>query len=430
VNKSKEDGFDFDTVAVHGRQQLKNSNLNPRAVPIYQTASFLFDSTEQARRLFSLEESGHIYSRISNPTTLQFEERVADLEGGVGGLATASGMSAINLIVFTLARNGDNLVSSGNLYGGTYTYFTHSLPRYGIEARLIESNDPEKFAKAIDDNTRLIHLETISNPLLEVPDIQEIARVAEHANIPLVVDNTFATPYLCRPFEYGAHIVWHSTTKWINGHGNTIGGMVIDSGHFDWERGDYTNLTEPDPSYHGLNFHQRFGDEAFIQNLQARGQRDLGSAQSPFGSFLNLQGMETLALRMERHCDNAMEIASYLQDHPKVEWVRYPGLKSHPTHELASTYLENGFGGVIAFGVKGGYESGKTIMESVELISFLANVGDARSLIIHPASTTHQQLSDDEKALAGITNDLLRFSVGIESPDDIIADLDRALQRT
>lgn len=425
-----EKSFDFDTLTVHGGGQASTSNVNPCAVPIYQTASFLFDSTEQARRLFSLEESGHIYSRISNPTTGKFEQRIAGLEGGVGAIATASGMSAINLITFTLAESGDNVVSSGNLYGGTYTYFTQSLPRYGIEARLVKDDDPEKFAEAIDGNTKFVHLETISNPLLEVPDIQEISRIAHDYHLPLIVDNTFATPYLCRPFEYGADIVWHSTTKWINGHGNTIGGIVVDSGNFDWTAGNYPNLTEPDPSYHGLNFRERFGDQAFVQNLRARGQRDLGSAQSPFDSFLNLQGLETLSLRMERHCDNALQIARYLQDHRKVKWVRYPGLESHPTHKLASTYLKHGFGGVIAFGVKGGYGAGKTIMESVELISFLANVGDAKSLIIHPTSTTHGQLSDKEKASAGITDDLLRFSVGIESPDDIIADLDRALQKT
>ncbi len=429
MNNYNEKSFNFDTLAVHGGGHLDGSKLNPRAVPIYQTASYLFDSTEQARRLFSLEESGHIYSRISNPTTGKFEQRISDLEGGVGALATASGMSAINLITFTLAQSGDNVVSSANLYGGTYTYFTQSLPRYGIEARLVNDDDPQKFAELIDGKTKFVHLETISNPLLEVPNIREISHVAHDADLPLIVDSTFATPYLCRPFEYGADIVWHSTTKWINGHGTTIGGIVVDSGNFDWDEGDYPNLTEPDPSYHGLNFRERFGDRAFVENLRARGQRDLGSTQSPFDSFLNLQGVETLSLRMQRHCDNAIQIARYLQDHRKVEWVRYPGLENHPTHELASTYLEHGFGGVITFGVKGGYQAGKSIMESVELISFLANVGDAKSLIIHPSSTTHQQLSDKEKYSAGITDDLLRFSVGIESPDDIIADLEEALQK-
>ncbi len=426
MSGDKQDRPNFNTLSVHGGENSGGGPVNPRAVPIYQTASFEFDSAEHARNLFSLEEEGDIYSRISNPTTAVFEDRVAKLEGGVGGLATASGMSAINLITFTLAESGDNVVSSANLYGGTYTYFTQSLSRYGIEARLVDSDYPGDFVEKIDEDTRFVHLETISNPLLDVPDMEEIARLAREANVPLVVDNTFATPYLCRPFEHGADIVWHSTTKWLNGHGTTIGGVVVDSGNFPWEKGSFSNLTEPDPSYHGLNFRERFGEAAFIVNARARGQRDLGSSQSPFNSFLNLQGLATLPLRMDKHCDNSLQVAEYLEDHPAVSWVRYPGLESHPTHGLASDYLENGFGGVITFGVEGGYEAGETVMESVELISFLANVGDARSLLIHPSSTTHQQLSQEEKESAGITDDMLRFSVGIEDPEDIVDDLERA----
>lgn len=425
MSGDRRDKPNFSTMSVHAGESPDSGPVNPRAVPIYQTASFMFDSAEHARSLFSLEEEGDIYSRISNPTTAVFENRVAELEGGVGGLATASGMSAINLITFTLAESGDNVVSSANLYGGTYTYFTQSLPRYGIEARLVESDEPDEFARKIDGDTKFIHLETVSNPLLEVVDMERIADLAGEAKVPLVVDNTFATPYLCRPFAHGADIVWHSTTKWLNGHGTTIGGVVVDSGGFPWEEGKFPNLTEPDPSYHGVNFRERFGDAAFIANARARGQRDLGSSQGPFDSFLNLQGIATLPLRMDKHCDNSLRIAEYLEDHPAVSWVRYPGLDSHPTHDLASRYLENGYGGVITFGVKGGYEAGKTVMESVELISFLANVGDAKSLLIHPSSTTHQQLGDEEKELAGITDDMLRFSVGIEDPEDIVDDLER-----
>ncbi|MFW6048803.1 MAG: O-acetylhomoserine aminocarboxypropyltransferase/cysteine synthase family protein [Candidatus Bipolaricaulota bacterium] len=425
MSGDRRDKPNFSTMSVHAGESPDSGPVNPRAVPIYQTASFMFDSAEHARSLFSLEEEGDIYSRISNPTTAVFENRVAELEGGVGGLATASGMSAINLITFTLAESGDNVVSSANLYGGTYTYFTQSLPRYGIEARLVESDEPDEFARKIDGDTKFIHLETVSNPLLEVVDMERIADLAGEAKVPLVVDNTFATPYLCRPFAHGADIVWHSTTKWLNGHGTTIGGVVVDSGDFPWEEGKFPNLTEPDPSYHGVNFRERFGDAAFIANARARGQRDLGSSQGPFDSFLNLQGIATLPLRMDKHCENSLRIAEYLEDHPAVSWVRYPGLDSHPTHDLASRYLENGYGGVITFGVKGGYEAGKTVMESVELISFLANVGDAKSLLIHPSSTTHQQLGDEEKELAGITDDMLRFSVGIEDPEDIVDDLER-----
>lgn len=424
---SKGEDHQFDTLSVHAGQE-PDSETNSRAVPIYQTASYLFKDADHAADLFALEEEGNIYSRIMNPTNDVFENRMAALEEGVGAVATSSGMSALNTIVFTLVESGENIVSSSNLYGGTYTYFTHSLSRFGIEARLVEDDDPQKFADKIDENTKFLHLETIGNPSLEVPDIETLAEVAHNSNIPLIIDNTFATPYLCKPFSYGADIVWHSTTKWLNGHGTTIGGVVIDSGDFNWEEGNFTNLTEPDPSYHGVNFRDRFGDNAFIANLRTRGLRDLGTNQSPFDTFLNLQGVETLPLRMEKHCENALNLAKFLEEHPKINWVNYPGLSGHPTHDLASKYLEGGYGGIITFGIEGGYQAGKTVIESVELISFLANVGDAKSLIIHPSSTTHQQLSEEEKQSAGITDDMLRFSVGIEDPSDIKADLSQALR--
>ncbi len=376
-----------------------------------------------------LEEEGDIYSRISNPTNAVFEERLAALEGGVGSVVTSSGMSALNLIVFTLMESGENLVTSSNIYGGTNTYFTHSMSKYGMEARFTEDDSPERFSEKIDDKTRFLHLETIGNPSLNVPDIEAIAEVAHEADVPLVVDNTFATPYLCKPFEHGADIIWHSTTKWLNGGGTTIGGAVVDSGDFPWESGNFPGLTEDDPSYHGVNFRERFGDAAFINNLRARGLRDLGSTQSPFDTFLNLKGMETLPLRMDKHCENATLISEFLNDHPGVSWVNYPGLETHETHDMASRYLKHGYGGVITFGIKEGYKAGVEFMETVELISFLANVGDAKSLIIHPSSTTHQQLSKEEKKSGGITDDLLRLSVGIEDPEDIKEDLDRALKK-
>lgn len=420
--------YKFDTRAVHGGQK-PDSETRSRAVPVYQTTSYLFEGADEAAELFGLEKQGNIYTRMNNPTNEVVENRLAELEGGIGAVVTTSGMGALNLIVFTLAQTGDSIVSSSNLYGGTFTYFTQSLPRYGIEVRLVDRDDPRQYSDLITEDTKFVHLETISNPALSVPDMEAIARVAHDHEIPLVVDNTFATPYLCGPFRYGADIVWHSTTKWINGHGTTIGGVVVDSGNFPWEKGDFPGLNEPDASYHGLNFREKFGEKAFIANLRARGLRDLGPNQSPFDSFLNLMGIETLPLRMEKHCDNALEVARFLKTHPRVGWVNYPGLSEHPSHGLASRYLEHGFGGMVTFGVKGGFEAGKKVIESVELISFLANVGDAKSLIIHPASTTHQQLSEEEMESAGITDDLLRLSVGIENPADIKEDLDQALRR-
>jgi len=424
-----EEKYSFDTLSVHAGQEEADSETRSRAVPIYQTASFLFEDAEQADRLFSLKEEGNIYSRISNPTNEVLEKRLAALEGGVGSFVTASGMAALNSLVFTLAQEGDNLVSSSRIYGGTHSYFRHSLPRYGIEVRFVEEDRPDDFRQAIDQRTKFLHVETIGNPTLNVPDLEALAEVAHDRHLPLVVDNTFATPSLCRPFEYGADVVWHSTTKWLNGHGTTIGGAVVDCGEFPWTEGDFPSLTEADPTYHGLNFQEEFGKEALIKNLKARAARDLGSNQSPFESFLTLGGLETLPLRMQRHCENAEKLARFLSDHPKVSWVSYPGLENHPTHESAKRYLDGGFGGMIAFGLEGGFQAGQRLIESVELISFLANVGDAKSLIIHPASTTHRQLSKEEREEAGVRDDLIRFSVGIEDFSDIRDDLERALKK-
>lgn len=428
MTDSTEEKKSFNTLAVHAGRGAGDSETRSCATPIHQTASYFLEDAEKAQKLFSLEEEGDIYSRIFNPTNAVFEERLAALEGGVGSVVTSSGMSALNLIVFTLMESGQNIVSSSNLYGGTYTYFTHSLPKYGMSVKLVDEDKPEQFAEKIDDRTRFVHLETISNPALEVPEIDAIAQVAHDAGIPLVVDNTFATPYLCQPFEFGADVVWHSTTKWLNGGGTTIGGVVVDSGKFDWESGEFPGLTEPDPSYHGLNFREQFGERAFIANLRARGLRDLGSGQSPFDTFLNLKGLETLPLRMKKHCENAQGVAEFLDDHSGVSWVNYPGLSPHTGHGRASKYLKNGYGGMITFGSAGGYEAGKKLMESVDLISFLANVGDAKSLIIHPSSTTHQQLSEEEKKSAGISDDMLRLSVGIEDLRDIKQDLNSGLK--
>ncbi|MFP4188316.1 MAG: O-acetylhomoserine aminocarboxypropyltransferase/cysteine synthase family protein [Halobacteriales archaeon] len=420
----EDDGFD--TRSVHAGQE-PDPATNARAPPIYQTTSYVFDDDEHAANLFALEEAGNIYSRIMNPTNAMLEKRLASLEGGVAALATSSGMAAFDLANFVLAEAGDNVVSSSSLYGGTYTYLTHTAPRRGIETRFVGSTDYEAYADEIDDDTAYVHLETIGNPALDTPDIERVAEIAHDNDVPLFVDNTFATPYLCNPIEHGADIVWHSTTKWIHGSGSTIGGVLIDGGTFDWEDGDYPNLTEEHPAYHGLNFRDAFGDAAFAYAARARGLRDLGNQQSPFDSWVTLQKLETLPLRAQRHSDNALEVARWLQDHDEVAWVNYPGLESHPTHDNASEYLDGGYGGMITFGVEGGYEAGRELCNGVELASLLANVGDAKTLIIHPASTTHQQLTDEEKESSGVTDELVRLSVGIEDVDDIIADLEQAI---
>ncbi len=420
------DDVEEETASIHAGQE-PDPTTGARAPPIYQTTSYVFDDADHAARLFALEEAGNIYSRIMNPTNAVLEERLATLEGGVAGLATASGMAALDLTTFILAEAGDNIVSASSLYGGTYTYFTHTVTRRGIETKFVDTLDYEAYDEAIDADTAYVHLETIGNPALDTPDIERIAAIAHEYSVPLFVDNTFATPVLCNPIEYGADLVWHSTTKWIHGAGSTIGGALIDSGKFPWEEGDYPEISEDNPAYHGVNFQERFGDAAFAYAARARGLRDLGNQQSPFDSWVTIQKLETLPLRIRQHSENAQAVAEYLSDHSDVSWVNYPGLSDHPTHDNATTYLDGGYGGMITFGLDAGYEAARKTVESTSLASLLANVGDAKTLIIHPASTTHQQLTEEEQQASGTTPDLIRLSVGLENLNDIIADLDQAI---
>lgn len=427
----------FETLQLHAGHQPDEASKS-RAVPIYQTSSFVFDSAEHAADLFELKSFGNIYTRIMNPTTAVFEERIAALEGGVGALATASGQSAEFLAITTLAEAGNNIVCSGNLYGGTFNLFKVTLPRLGIACRFTENNSPQAFEKLIDDNTRAVYVESIGNPGLIVPDFEAVAAVAHRHNIPLIVDNTFGGGgFIVNPIRHGADIVIHSATKWIGGHGNSIGGVIIDSGRFDWQKGPFPLLTQPSPAYHGLNFYETFGpdtsfgNQTFILKARVEQLRDIGACLSPFNAFLLIQGLETLSLRMERHCENALKLARWLQKHPAVSWVCYPGLPEHPSHPLAVKYFRKGcFGGMLAFGIKGGAEAGQKFVNSVQLASLLANVGDAKTLVIHPASTTHQQLSPEERRLAGVSDDMIRVSVGLEHIDDILADFDEALAKT
>ena len=416
-----------ETLAVHAGQNV-DPTTKARAVPIYATTSYVFDNADHAARLFGLQEFGNIYTRIMNPTTAVFEERIAALEGGVGALGVSSGQAAETLTILNLARTGDNIVTSASLYGGTYNLFQYTLPKYGIEFRFVDGSKPAEFEAAIDGKTKAVYLETIGNPRLDVPDFETIAAIAHKHGVPVIVDNTFA-PLLSRPIEFGADIVVHSATKWIGGHGTAIGGVVVDSGRFDWAASPRfkADFVDPDESYHGVSYTGAFGNLAFILKLRVQLLRDLGPALSPFNAFLFLQGLETLPLRIERHSSNALAVARWLEGHPAVQWVSYPGLASHQTHELARRYLSGGFGGIVTFGVKGGVEAGRKLIDSVKLFSLLANVGDAKSLIIHPASTTHQQLSAQDQIASGVTPDLVRLSVGIEHIDDIIADLDQAI---
>ncbi len=419
--------FRRETLAVHAGQQV-DPTTKARAVPIYATTSYVFDNADHAARLFGLQEFGNIYTRIMNPTTGVFEERVAALEGGVGALGVASGQAAETLTILNLARAGDNIVTGASLYGGTYNLFQYTLPKYGIDFRFVDVSRLGEFEKAIDGRTKAVYLETIGNPRLDVPDFEGIAAIAHEHGVPLVVDNTFA-PLLCRPIEWGADIVVHSATKWIGGHGTAIGGVVVDSGKFDWAASPRfkADFVDADESYHGVSYTAAFGNLAFILKLRVQMLRDLGPALSPFNAFLFLQGLETLPLRIERHSANALAVARWLEGHPAIDWVSYPGLASHPAHKYAARYLSGGFGGVVTFGLKGGVEAGRKLIDSVKLFSLLANVGDAKSLIIHPASTTHQQLSAQDQIASGVTPDLVRISVGIEHIDDIIADLDQAI---
>jgi O-acetylhomoserine (thiol)-lyase len=424
----EEKQYGFETLQLHAGQE-PDPTTGARAVPIYQTTSYNFRDSEHAANLFALKEFGNIYTRIMNPTTDVVEKRVAALEGGVGALAVASGQAACTLACLNIAQAGDNIVSASKLYGGTYNLFAHTFKKLGIEVRFVDSDTPSAFADATDDRTRLYFAETMGNPDINVLDIEAVANLAHQHGIPLLVDSTFTTPYLCRPFDFGADLVMHSMTKFIGGHGTSIGGVIVDSGKFDWTNGKFPELVEPDPSYHGVQYVESFGPLAYILKARTQMLRDLGPALSPFNAFLFLQGLETLSLRMQRHCSNAQAIAEHLQKHPKVLWVNYPGLPSHCGHHLVEKYLPRGCGAILGFGIAGGAQAGVRFINSVELFSHLANVGDAKSLIIHPASTTHQQLTEDEQRAAGVTSEFVRLSIGLESVGDLIADLDQAFDK-
>jgi O-acetylhomoserine (thiol)-lyase len=417
-----------DTICLHGGQK-PDPVTGARAVPVYQTTSFVFSDTEHAANLFGLKEFGNIYTRIMNPTADVVEQRMAALEGGVAALLVASGMAAEMIVFMILAKNGDNIVSSSSLYGGTQTLLSTVLPRFGITTKFADVGKSKAFAQLIDENTKALYVETISNPSGEVADFEALAFIAHQNNIPLVVDNTFATPYLCRPFDWGADIITHSATKFIGGHGTSIGGIIVDSGKFPWDSGKFPDFIKPSPAYHSLRFWDTFGSMAFILKCRVEGLRSIGPAPSPFNAFLFLQGLETLHLRIPRHSENALEVAKFLKKHPQISWIKYVGLSDHPSHQLAQKYLTGGFGSIFTFGVKGGIDSGKKLIERVELISHLANVGDAKTLILHPASTSHSQLSEKEQLAAGVTPDLIRLSIGIENVDDIIQDLNQALSK-
>ncbi len=419
--------YGFGTRALHSGQ-VPDKATGARAVPIYQTTSFVFDDTEHASNLFGLKAFGNIYTRIGNPTTSVLEERIATLERGVGALAVASGQAAQFLAITNLMSVGDELVSSSTLYGGTYTQMDVSFRRLGINTAFVDPDNPENFRRAITPKTKALYCETIANPRMNVVEIQAIADIAHEAKIPLIVDNTFASPYLCRPIEHGADIVLHSATKFLGGHGNSIGGVIVDAGKFKWDQGNFPHIVDPSPGYHGMRFWETFGDMAFIVKARVEGLRDFGPALSPFNSFLLLQGVETLKLRMEAHCANAQTVAEHLEGHKLVKWVNYPGLKSSKYAHLAQKYLPNGSGAIMTFGIEGGLEKGRKFIESLHLFSHLANVGDAKSLVIHPASTTHSQLTADDMLLGGITDDMVRLSIGIEDIADILWDLDQALE--
>ena len=421
--------FGFTTRQLHAGQQ-PDPTTGSRAVPIYQTTSYVFKDTDHAARLFALQESGNIYTRIMNPTSDVFEQRVASLEGGVGALAASSGHAAQTMAILALCGAGDHIVSASTLYGGTFNQFNYTFPRIGIEVTFVDPSDPENFRRAIRDNTKILYGETLGNPRINVFPFEEVAAIARESRIPLMIDNTFATPYLCRPFEWGAHIVTHSTTKFIGGHGTSIGGIIVDGGNFQWAGNPrFPNFNQPDPSYHGLVY-ASLGAAAFITKTRVQILRDVGACQSPFNTWLFLQGLETLSLRMERHVKNAQAVAQFLELQPKVDWVTYPGLPSHPDYAAAKKYLPQGPGAILGFGIKGGLDAGRKFINQLKLFSHLANVGDAKSLAIHPASTTHSQLSPEEQTSAGVSPDFVRLSIGIEDIQDILWDLDQALEKT
>lgn len=417
------------TIAVHGGQS-SDPVTKARAVPIYQTTSYLFDSTEHAANLFALKDTGNIYTRMMNPTNDVLEQRVAQLEGGKAGLAVASGMAAITLSILNIAQPGDEIISSSQLYGGTHTLFSSTFAKMGIKVYLVDSTDPDNFAAYVSDQTKAFFGETIGNPSLDVFDIERVSELAHDAGVPLIVDNTAATPILCRPIDYGADVVVNSLTKFMGGHGTSIGGLIVDAATFDWTNGKFHDLTEPDPTYNGLIYTDAFGELAYLMKARVHLLRDIGPALSPFNAFLTLQGLESLHLRMARHSENALRVAKFLSDHERVDWVSYPGLESHRSYALAQKYLPMGASALVGFGVKGGYKAAVKFIEHVKLFSHLANIGDAKSLVVHPASTTHQQLSLQERASAGVSDDFIRLSVGIEDIEDIIEDIDQALACT
>ena len=425
---SEERKLSIETLAVHAGQEIDPTTM-ARAVPIYQTTSYGFRDTDHAANLFGLKETGNIYTRIMNPTTDVFEKRIAALEGGVGALAVSSGQAAITYSILNIAGSGDEIVSASSLYGGTYNLFAITLPKLGIKVKFVDPSNSENFRAAITDRTKAVFAETIGNPRGDIIDLEAVAAIAHENGIPFIVDNTFPSPYLCRPIEHGVDIVVHSATKFIGGHGTSIGGVIVDGGKFDWKAsGKFPGLTEPDPSYHGVVYADALGPLAYIIKARVQLLRDMGASLSPFNSFLLLQGLETLHLRMERHSSNALRVAQYLETNEAVEWVNYPGLPSHPSYALGQKYMPKGQGAILTFGIKGGVEAGKKVINSVKLFSHLANVGDSKSLIIHPASTTHQQLSEEEQRLTGVEPGMIRLSVGTEGIDDILYDLEQAIK--
>ncbi|ANK38911.1 MULTISPECIES: homocysteine synthase [Staphylococcus] len=421
-----QNSWHLDTLSIHGGQQVDDSKS--RAVPIHQTTSYVFDSTDHAQKLFSLQEDGNIYTRIMNPTQNVFEERITALEGGVGALATASGQAAIHLALLNIVETGDEIVASSNLYGGTYNLLKVTFKKLGIKVHFVDPSNPENFKNAITDKTKVVYAETIGNPRIDVLDIEAVADIAHDNGVPLIVDNTFPTPYLLRPFEHGADIIVHSATKFIGGHGTSIGGVIVDSGKFNWDNGKFPGLVEPDPSYHGVSYAKDVGEAAFITKARVQLLRDLGASVSPFNVHEFLIGLETLHLRMERHSENALRIAQYLEKHPNVTWVNYPGLENNAYNELAQKYLPDGQGAILTFGVDGSVDDIANFVEGLDLFSHVANVGDSKSLIIHPASTTHLQLSPEEQKASGVLPELVRLSVGTEKVEDIISDLDKGFK--
>jgi O-acetylhomoserine (thiol)-lyase len=425
------------TRALHAAQE-PDPSTGSRALPLHQTTSFVFRDAEHAANLFSLKELGHIYTRLNNPTNDVIEGRIAALEGGVAGLAHSSGQAAITNAILNIARAGDHFVSASQIYGGTYNLFRYTLPKLGISVSFVDGDDPENYRRAIRPNTKLLYGESLGNPRLNIFPFEEVAAIAKQEGLPLVIDNTALTPMVCRPLDWGANVVVYSTTKYIGGHGTSIGGMVIDGGNFNWGNGKFPEFTEPDPSYHGLVHWDAFrsfppaggANVAYILKMRLQLLRDMGACASPFNSWLKIQGLETLHLRMERHCDNAMKVAEFLKDHPQVSWVNYPGLADNPYHTLGKKYLRKGFGALVGFGIKGGAEEGKRFIGKLQLFSHLANIGDAKSLAIHPATTTHSQLTEEEQKASGVTQDFVRLSVGIEDIEDILCDLDQALNQS